>query len=431
MSAVQSAIAELARILGEPPEAIHPENPRWLRLLQEGVIVRLTLRRWRAKTTLDLVRDLGLPPNGEQYREILELGRKLLLPREILSALDSVDSAARQNLKKFGYETYWGIFVPATAYNAWKEENEKYKEKYFELCEYIVEYYDDMLTTHLAQFEAAARAAWRRFRLLSASSEDEDFSLDENEFVARYVARLRALIPSAEEIRARFAYEVHLSYVPLPSLLAQDARQAAWIQAEREAAEYVERTRTEMRQAWNEAERAITVYRREQMDLIRRDVLATAQAEKEKLIDHFLVDVARQLRALIYDTVVSAYETTARRGAVHGRTVSQLRLLLEQVQQLNFFGDREVDAMCDRIRGLIGGTTEHERNDAEIQDVLRNVALVLKASLLALGDEERGARTAGTLPATVTPQELHRARRALQLDVEIQNAPGIRRQRVF
>lgn len=436
MSAVQNAIAELARILGEPPEAIHADNPRWLQLLQEGVIVRLTLRRWRARTTLDLERDLGLPANGENYGELIALGRKFLLPKSILATLDSIDSAARQNLRKYGYETYWGVFIPITSYSAWKQKDAEYQRKYFEICEHIVQYYDDMLAAHLGQFEAAARAAWRRFRTLKKEVDgctegESDFALDENVFVERYVARLRALVPSAEEIRASFAYEVHLSYVPLPSILAQDTRQAAWIQAEREVAEYVERTRTEMRQAWSEAERAIDAYRREQMEAVRRDVLAAAQKEKEKLIDNFVVDIARQLRALVYDTVVSAYETTARRHALHGRTVTQLRLLIEQVQRLNFFNDRELDAMIERIRGLIGNNEAADRDDTEIKNALRDIALVLKASLLALGDEERGARATGYLPAMVSPQELRRARRALNLDIEVQGAPSVRRQRVF
>jgi len=40
------------------------------------------------------------------------------------------------------------------------------------------------------------------------------------------MSRIVALIPGRERIRESFAYEVDLSYVPLPSLLAEDLAEA-------------------------------------------------------------------------------------------------------------------------------------------------------------------------------------------------------------
>lgn len=429
---VEERIAELARILGEPAEAIQPTNPRWLQLLQEGVVIHLTLRRWRARTTLDLEKDLGLPVRGEEaeeLRELLDIGRKFLLPRRLVAALDSVDSAARQNLRRFGYDTFWGVFVPVTAYAAWKEADAKFQRRYYELRDEIAAFYDQVVGEHLAQFEEAARRAWRRFHELHGAPEGEsDFALREEEFVSRYVGRLRALIPPAEEVHASFAYEVHLHYVPLPSILAEDVRAAAWIVASRKAQEMVERAKRDADTYWRSTEQAVDAWRKTQMEIVRQDVLAAAQAEKARLIDGFLADVARQLRGLVYDTVVSAYDTTVRNGRLHPRTVVQLRNLIAEVERLNFFGDQEVDRMIEKIRNLLGPAPD-ERSTAEVEDALRNVALVLKASLLALGDAQRGSRPDAGLPETVAAPELRRARRSLGLDVEIQPLPELRRAR--
>lgn len=429
---IQEQIAELSRIIGVPAEEIRVDNPRWLQLLQEGVVVRLTLRRWRARTTLDLQQDLGLPAeNGqaEVFRELVDLGRKFLLPRRLVAALDSVDSAARQNLRRYGFETFWGVFVPVTAFPAWQEADKEYQTRYFALRDEVVQYYDRLIAEHMAQFAEAARAAWRRWHALHGT-EDEDFGLREDEFVARYLARLRALIPPAEEIYASFAYEVYLSYIPLPSLLAAEVHDAAWITASREAEQMVRNTEASLRTYWAAAEADVQHYRRNAIEMVRQEVLASAQREKEKLIDGFLVDVARQLRGLVYDTVVSAYETTARNGRVHPRTAVQLRNLVQEVQRLNFFGDQEVDRMVEKIRSLIEVPTQ-DRSTTQIQAALQDVALVLKASLLALGDQQRGQRSEAGLTAEIALPELHRARRSLGLEVEIQPAPATRRQRLL
>ena len=116
----------LAQALGEDPEAITATNPRWLELMREGVLVRLHIGRWRARTTLRW-RDLGVVPGqGEEEQvlhELLELGHKYLLPRDDVRALDSADSSARKWLERNAFRTYWGFFVPVTAYAEWKAGN--------------------------------------------------------------------------------------------------------------------------------------------------------------------------------------------------------------------------------------------------------------------------------------------------------------------
>lgn len=145
-----------ARILGENPSDIRTDNPRWVDMLQEGVIVKITLRRWRGRTRLDLDGDLGIPINGEGelYRDLLDIGNKLLLPRRIQKELDSINSAARQNLERFGYKTHWGMFIPATRTQAWKAKNGEYQDKYFAARDEIVKFYDDIIAR---QFDRVRR----------------------------------------------------------------------------------------------------------------------------------------------------------------------------------------------------------------------------------------------------------------------------------
>lgn len=394
---VSDQIREIAQALGEDPTAIRTDNPKWVELLQEGVIVKVTLRRWRGKARLELDGDLGIPVNGEGelYRALLDIGSKLLLPRSIQKELDSIDSAARQNVERFGFKTHWGTFIPATAYVDWKASDAEYQARYFAVRDQIVAFYDDIMSKQLDEYAEAARVAYKRRNRLQPGQDLDYRYLPQDRFVEDYMARLRLLIPTKEQIAASFAYEVELAYIPLPSLLAADQQNAAEIACATEA----ERRKLAALEAMN------------------REVIEQAKAQKELLVDGFLADITRQLRAMIYDAVTAVSDATAKNGYLHPRSVTQLQNLVAQIERLNFIGDRDAEVMVERLRSLASKTTA-DRDPAELQQALNDVATVTRASLLALGDGRTSRAQA--LPDSVPAEELTRARRALALDIEPQ-----------
>lgn len=399
---VSDQIREIAQALGEDPAAIRTDNPKWVELLQEGVIVKVTLRRWRGKARLELDGDLGVPVNGEGelYRALLDIGSKLLLPRSIQKELDSIDSAARQNVERFGFKTHWGTFIPATAYADWKAKDAEYQEKYFAVRDQIVAFYDDIIAGQLDEYAEAARVAYKRRNRLQPGQDLDYRYLPQDKFVEDYMARLRLLIPTKDQIAASFAYEIELAYIPLPSLLAADTERAAEIAVTGEA----ERRKLAALEAMN------------------REVIEQAKAQKELLVDGFLADITRQLRAMIYDAVTAVSDATAKNGYLHPRSMVQLQNLVEQVGRLNFIGDRDADAMVERLRSLTSKASA-DRDPAEIQQALRDVQIVTRASLAALGDGPRSNRSTA-LPEAVPTEELTRARRALALDEPQQRTNG-------
>ena len=113
----------LAEALGVPPEDLRATNPQWLRLLREGVLVRLHIGRWRAKTSLRW-RDLGFEPVSREEEkaldELVEPGFKRLLPKKVMQRLAAIEAKARAHLEKHAFRTYWGFFVPVTAWAEWR-----------------------------------------------------------------------------------------------------------------------------------------------------------------------------------------------------------------------------------------------------------------------------------------------------------------------
>ena len=118
---------------------------------------------------------------------------------------------------------------------------------------------------------------------------------------------------------------------------------------------------------------------------MNEEVTAEARKKKQQMIDGFLGDLVKQLRATVYEATTDILATMSKnQGKLHPRSVVQLRNLIEQVGQMNFFGDTETDAMIRRVRSIFDQRPE-ARNAADLQVTLRDVAIITRASLLDLG----------------------------------------------
>lgn len=416
-AAIDQAQQTLSQILGE--DDVHVLEPRWLQLMKDGVVAQLHIRRWRARAKLTFA-DLGLPVKEKAERkafaELLDLGEKKLLPARYIKSLNSIDSGARKCLEKYSYKTFWGYFVPVTAYAEWKEQNETYRQRYFKVRDEIIDNYERVMEDLIDGYAVTARAAYRRLNALDPEAMTNGEYHEEDEFVDAFMSRIVSLIPGRDHIRDSFAYEVDLSYVPLPSLLAEDLAERERIQAERE----MERLEEEMQRdsLWRNIrlEEEAARERQRMLEAMNHDVVEKARQQKEELIDDFLADLVRQLRGLVYEATTDVLAKVQEKGRLHPRSVVQLKNLIDQVGNLNFFGDDDIDRMIAQVR-LELDKAPPDRNIQEIQARLQDIAVVTRATLIDLGEQPRSARSLGVADAP-TPEMVRTARRGLGLDEE-------------
>lgn len=400
MTTSSQAITMLAQAIGEAPEAIKTGNTDWAGLMQSGLIVKLHIRRWRGRTALSM-EDIGVPINGEQklYDELLTLGTKLLAPKEIIKELDAIDSGARKCLERFAFQTYWGSFIPASAYEEWKTKDAEYEARYYAIRDRFLSEYDSIMEDLLDKYAEAARLAYQRRHKLQHAGMDFDLSINaEDKFVEAFMARITSLIPGKAMIADSFRYERELTFIPLPSLMAADAAEADRITLgalKDKTALQAERDRQTM------------------ITRMHAEVIAEAKAQKQALVDGFMRDIVAQLRSLIYDAAMSVAETTARNGSLHPRSVVALQTVVERVRQLNFFGDPDSDKMIAQLQAIVDQPAE-TRDASEIQGALQQVMIVTRQSLLTLGEAPRSAKTLG-VPDAPTLVQTKAARSALGL----------------
>lgn len=391
----------------------------WLKRMEQGVIVDLVIRRWRARTRLGFD-DLGVPILDEGEKSVLEdllsLGEKFLMPASIVKMMDSIESGARKFLAREAIPTAYGAFVPFTEYGEIKAELDKRKTTYLAEGAKIADNLDEIKVVHLRNCAEAARAAYARLCRLTPRFKNSRDYIDELTFVQGFVDRIEELIPDREKVRKSYGFDIRISFIPLPSLIAKDLASAEKIRMQSLAEGEIIRAEAQAKQAVTTAERDRRLYEEElerlrvegeidferqaiadreaKIEAMNRDVVESARKDAEETLAQFRNDLQRQLYGLVYDAITDIMASNSDKTAPHGRSHWQLQNLLEKVGKLNFFGNEEIGAMLKRAQLVLesragsGGDISME----DIQERLRDIAISTRSVLLDLGDQPRSRR---------------------------------------
>ncbi len=373
-------------------------------LMQEGVMVRVIIRRCRFTAKLELS-DLGVTVQDPRVRQAiartLVLGEKRLLPELYMASLGRVESGARRLLAKNSFHTELGSFIPVTAYDVWKQETEECKKRYFVLRDEILAKHEELVQQILAEYTIVARDTYRRIQEVSPSALSES----EEAFVQSYCERIIALIPDKNRIQESFGFDIELvDGVKRMNELTEEQAESA-----------MPTRQVQLEQLRSQA--GARDWQREQM---QRDLLQQAQAKKKSVVDAFLSTIVAQLRSLTYDAMTDVLASLERRGdgKFPPRSVTQLKNLVEQISQLNFYGDQDLARAMTQIQAIIDQQpAKRQRNLTEIREKLRAIATVARATLLDLEQEPRSAR-ALDVPDAPTKANIREARKELGLDLD-------------
>jgi hypothetical protein len=376
----------------------------WRRLIQDGVLVRLHIRRCRFSTRL-VLEDIGVRVDDDEVREKLSkwliLGEKRLLPVAYMKALARIESSARYALKERSFRTELGAFVPSSAYIPWRDTTEDLKTQYEALRDDIIANHRSLTRQVLAEYEVIAADTYQRLRGTHPGLVTEA----QEQFVTNYCNRITSQIPSPDRIQETFDFK-YLLIDGLSQLGTGQAESTAHAQEGRAATVDVARSQIQQRE-W-------------QRSVLEHDLRMHAQERVSTALDSFLTQVVSQLRNLTYDVACDVLSTLQRRGgeSVAHQSVRQLNNLLSQVRALNFYGDTEIERMMDQIQGIVEQSPEERQHSvADIRRTLRAIATVTRSTLLDLEEEPRVAREIA-IPDLPTEASVRQARAELGLELD-------------
>lgn len=413
---LQTKIA-IAEALGVDPGEIEQIQPQWLRFMKSGIVVDLHIGRWRGRSKLTYA-DLGLPdPRTDRNAasalgDLLTLGKKNLLPGRYLKKFDAIEANARKLVADNSARTYWGGFVTAERYKEKvKGELERFEADYFALLEEMLLNFDAVIYELSDEYRHQARLAYHRMNRIAPDL----VRYNEHEFVENFVTSITALVPRAEEIRSTFKFEWDLRFIPLPDLLAENYQHAAEIQMETQLTyEQLNHEQTMNRIEEDAARRRVQLQLDAEMEL-QNQVRQKAYEQKEEQVTNFMRDLVVQLRTMVYEASTDVLGTLGRNDHLHPRSVVQLRNLIDAVQQMNFFGDREVDQMIAQVRQQMNDIrVSEDKSTQSMASTLEAIATMTRTTLLSMGEHPRSARSLG-IADVPTVEDTRKARQVLEI----------------
>ena len=311
-----------------PEELATVGEDQVLRMMERGVLVQLHIRYWRPYAKLRLA-DLGLEEVNGATKGYIQLGRKKLLPPELIARIETVERRARTALRNNSLKCFWGSFIPTTAWKKWRELSDKLRTRFYEVRDEIVAALPESKETLREIYSEMAKDAYKRSKL------DAEVEVP-NDFVERFVAACLSRIPSDEQIRAAFRYDEVYNYIPLPS------------------------------QVRAHVEGLIE-------DDMRRQIAEQMHTEKKEMLDGFLAEVSSGLRNMIVKVAESVKASIEQNdGKLVPRSTSDIKRLLEKLDRLNFYDDTSIQSMVADIRAEVDKPLK-ERDVPSIQKVLDEV----------------------------------------------------------
>lgn len=422
--------SKVAAALQEVQEAAGDENIReslvstqWGEYLRQGVVVKVHVRRWRGTLTLTEA-DLGLPATttlNPETADLINLGQKKLAPPTVLRAADAIEKQIRAAITDWSYPTPFGAFQPAEQYIETKALITALTGRLYAIRDSLVANYDIITEDMREMYRPVAEAAYEQL----ARGEDADTLPMKDAFVEDFCNRVVSHIPQASEIFESFKVTLDVSYVPLPSLLAEDIAKANEYQLQMQASRDAygrqreldnERHQTELAEERLRAANARTA-EEERVRALREmhaDALAQAQRNSQQIVAAFEQDMKANLYKRVEAILADTLAYIQKEGKLHGRKVKALQKTLRAAKNLNFFGDKDVDVAVRRIRDELTLRTS-EKDVAGLEGLLSNLVVVLRDDLLSLGEQPQEAREL-TLPQATTTEEVDLIRHRLLED---------------
>lgn len=335
-------------INGKEIDAKQYRNDWALALMSQGVIVRLSISRWRATAPLN-IEDLGLKFSDKDgigfMRKYIELGREKLLPPNVLSEIENVEARARLRLKESSFDTVWGYFVPYTAFEEWERENDSIRRDFMEAARRLGERYEEIIMIIRDEYRKMAKDVWMRLY--------QDQGAPTESFIENFVSKIIAKIPSKIDIVSSFKYEVTYFVIPMPSMIEDNISKAQQIKMEREAKQF-------------ESELEKNTKKKISEEYIKR---------KQELIDGFLEATVVSMRkyvAELCDEILRSMSIGGDKKDLSKVQKNKIKRVIKKINLLNFQNDSEINGLLKELEIEID-KFKGERNGDVIAQKLQEI----------------------------------------------------------
>jgi hypothetical protein len=280
-------------------------------LFNDGFLVDLNVSYWSAARKLR-EEDMGL----EDVSEAFSLGKKLLIPYEVMHQFKLIESRARALIDKSSFKFPIGSarFIPKKKFTKVIEELKAFQAKYKELVTDLVTNYQKYRDLMHPIYEKAADDAYKTKLSQSGSQQTELLQDDKQKFIDEFMARIEACYPSVGSLESKFAIDLAIFEVALPKIREGNASEAV-----------------------------------ESLEL-QQQVADEYRSQMKTKITSFVDNVVGVLRQEAIDMCKHVSNNITEGKVVNGRTLGTITTFIDKFRDMNFVGDTTVEESLNSLR---------------------------------------------------------------------------------
>jgi len=291
------------------------------RIYENGVVCALNISFWTGRKAIK-PSDLGL--NDEDInKEVMSLGSKYLISRELRNKPRNADAKARNILQQYGMPFLANglFFIPYNFIETVTEKLDEIREEFESAAEDVINSYVNRLNKLLESYDNITQAAYTNAVARGYKGTIEQFK-------SVFHHSLRAAMPDKGYIEGQYRFDYVLFEIRSPQMGANAA-----------------------------------------MTEIDADTLIAARKkycqEMEKRVDGFVGGVVDSLKDRIDEFCSLAARKIKEDNIISQANTKRLAILIDQVKAFNFTGDRSIERQLSDLQKLISksGGGEGIRDD--------------------------------------------------------------------
>lgn len=340
-------------------------------VMRQGVVVTLSMGRWRAEQKL-LAEDLCLE-NKDLLTDYIKLGKKTLISPVLQKKMRSIEQSTRSAVKRYSYDTPFGYFVPAGAYEVLDNLMLDFECKWNEMR--------DLLANEMEKHEEEIKNAYRSFafglyKKLRRKGSARGYAMT-------YVNRIIADIPTPEKVRESFYFSFQSGEVPIPRVISERVQKELLANAVMQEKINAEKKR--------QSAKTETVFKREAaIQKMNERRLARYETKKEQVVDKFVEAIAGQIRTIVLDTTQAALTSISKNEAVCGRTHGALKKLVQDFRMMNIMDEPELETEIQKLESLI--KSEDRSDEKKVKEALTDLQNAARGIVLDIAAPKRRNR---------------------------------------
>jgi hypothetical protein len=283
-------------------------------LFNDGFLVDLNVSYWSAQRKL-ITADVGL----DEVSEAFSLGKKLLIPYDVMHAFKLIESRARALIDKSSFRFPIGSarFIPKRKFVKVINELKELQAKYNELVTDLVTNYTKYRALMRPIYEKAAEDAYNTKLSQSGSQQTELLQDDKEAFISQFMARIEACYPPVESLKSKFAIDLAMFEVALPKIREGNSK---------DIAESLE---------------------------VQQAVADEYRLQMKNKITSFVDDVVGVLRQEAIDMCKHISNNISEGKVIKSTTLATITTFIDKFKDMNFVGDTTVEESLNSLRAEI------------------------------------------------------------------------------